>query len=87
MNMVPARGWTVADADKLQGPGWKYSQDLSPVPWTGGRGEEGSGSTNSIITIEASANPHQGLPSKPKELLPDLPSCSHTYQQENKDAY
>lgn len=35
MNMVPACGWTVADADKLQGPGWKYSQDLSPVPWTG----------------------------------------------------
>lgn len=57
----------------------------------GGKGGGGSwqqrGSTNSIITTEASANPHQGLPSKPKELLPDLPSCSHAYQQENKDTH
>lgn len=96
VNVAPARGWTGADADgKLQGPGWKYSQDLNPVLWAGhcagGTGEGGSwqhrGSTNSIITTEASANPRQGLPSKPRELLPDLPFCSHTYQQENKDAY
>lgn len=88
--MAPARGWTGADADgKLQGPGWKYSQDLSLglVTMLGTLEKVVPGSTNSIITTEASANPRQGLPSKPRELLPDLPFCSHTYQQENKDAY
>lgn len=47
VNIAPAHGWTGADADgKLQGPGWKYSQDLDPVPWAGhcagGTGEGGS---------------------------------------------
>lgn len=42
MSMAP-----VADADgKLQGAGWKYSQDLDAVPWAahcaGGSGEGGS---------------------------------------------
>lgn len=81
----------MADSEVLAGNTARTSV-LSPGLVTVlGNGEGGSwqhrGSTNSIITTEASANPHQGLPSKPRELLPDLPSCSHTYQQENKDAY